>query len=115
MENVKKTIQVRLSEVEGKMFQELCGRFGCGVTALVKDWLRYNHKKAFPAYGAGAPKSVKPLNQEEELNPEQLCEKYGGKIVEVEGSRVCRFPTVGQSGQYVPLSDHANFKKYYKP
>ena len=57
---------------------------------------------------------VKPLGVID-LTPEQECEKYGGKVVEMNGIRVCRMPTVGESAALVPLSAHKDFKKYHKP
>jgi len=115
MENIRKTIQVRLSDGEAKMVDELCQRFDCGVSALVKEWIRWNHKKTFPAYAAGTSKLVKPLDPDDELTNEQLCEKLGGKVVKGEFGYSCRFPTIGENGVLVPITARKEFRKYYKP
>lgn len=115
MKNIKRTIQVRLSDGEEKMLNELCSRFGCGASALVKDWLRWNHKKAFPAYKSGSEFVKRALNPDGELTPEQECEKWGGRIFESNGIKSCRLPTVGASAILLPMSAYKEFKKYHKP
>ena len=114
MDNVRKTIQVRLSEGEDKMFKDLCDRFGCGISELVKDWLRYNHKKTFPMYAT--VRKIRPLDSGEiKLTPEQECEKNGGKVFNNNGTPSCRIPTVGQSAVIMPLTAWKDFEKYKKP
>lgn len=104
MKNINKTIQVRLSEGESRMFNDLCSRFSCGVTELVKDWLRYNHKKTFPAYPTKQASSFTPVSQGVELTPEQICEQLGGTVVkDSAGNPKARFPR-GTTFVMVPLS-----------
>lgn len=96
----------RISEGEKKMLNELCERFSCNTSELIRDWLRYNHKKVFPAYGKGNRNIIGV----KELAPEQYCEEVvimgvKGKVEWNENRTVkmCVWRK-GQSSRQAPLS-----------
>ena len=102
--NKKKTkiIQMRLSEGESKMINELCQRFSCSVSDLVRGWLRYNHKKTFPAYRSRKSMRVEVL--EKDLTPEQACEQAGGRVEIQNGVPMCVFQMSPGLKRNIPIS-----------
>lgn len=109
-----KSVQFRVSDREDEMLNELCNKFGSSPSEYMRGLLRNAHKSAFPAYRPGSSKIAKPLNSDDELSNEQLCEKYGGKVVDSPSGKSCRFPTFGDSGQMVPLTARKDFKNFTK-
>lgn len=69
-------LQIMVSDGEQKMIEQLCERFSCNASELVRGYVRDQHKKVFPAYGAG--KRIKPI--EEVITDEQYCEMFGGRV-----------------------------------
>jgi hypothetical protein len=92
MTNVNKTtiIQVRTGEVENQMVQELCKKLGSRPPELIRGLIRDKHTKMFPAYTPQARMQAIERIPDEELTPEQICEKAGGRIgTNGAGDRVC--------------------------
>ena len=81
-----------ISEGEKKMIDDLCKRFSCNTSEMIRGWLRDNHRRVFPAY---MNKIIKPIPMKpEEMTVEQKCEFIGGTIIKDNSGVViaCRKP-----------------------
>lgn len=99
-------LQVMASDGEQKMLEELCERFSCNASELIRGYIRDQHKKVFPAYGGG--RKIRPI--EEVLTDEQFCEMLGGKVGKnSDGNPVCI------KGMWsVPLNQRAMIRSRFK-
>lgn len=95
-----------VSDGEQKMVDQLCERFSCNASELIRGYVRYEHKKAFPAYGPG--KKIKSI--EEALTDEQYCEMLGGRVGKnSDGNPVCI-----KGAWSVPLDQRDMIKNRFK-
>lgn len=95
-----------VSDGENKMLEQLCERFSCNASELIRGYIRDQHKKVFPAYGAG--KKVKPI--EEALTDEQFCEMYGGRV----GKDSVGMPACIKGAYSIPLNQRDMIKNRFK-
>src|SRR3990167_8632069 len=106
--NKSKIIQVRISEGEAKMLEEVCEKWSTRTSEYIRALIRDAHRRTFPAYAA---KSARPISEDEpELTPEQACEQAGGKIETHEGIQMCVFQISKSMKRKVPLSMPEKFK-----
>ena len=99
-------LQIMASDGERKMLEELCARFSCNASELIRGYVRDQHKRVFPAYGRG--KKIKPI--EEAISDEQYCEMLGGRVGKnSDGNPVCVKGTWG-----VPLDRRDLMKSRFK-
>src|SRR3990167_10758800 len=83
--NKDNKIQFMVSGGEKKMLDQLCERFSCNASELIRGYVREQHKKTFPAYGV---KKIRPI--EEEISDEQFCEMFAGRVSKnSDGNPVC--------------------------
>ena len=84
-----KRINLMLSDSESRNLELLIGKYGGKATGFLRTLLKQAFEKE---YGGYKEKSVKGIiDPEDELTPEQVCEKAGGKVVTREGIQVCEF------------------------
>jgi hypothetical protein len=99
-----------VSNGEQEMIEQLCMRFSCNASELIRGYIRDQHKKVFPAYGA---RKINLLSAEV-LTNEQFCESYAGKVEKQgDGGSVCVLKTPGGLLR-VPLSDRERIEQYAK-
>lgn len=110
MGNRSNIIQIRLTDVEVKMVEALCERMGdIPKSDAVRRCIQDRYKREFPVYITEKRGSIRPLD--EELTPEQACEKAGGTVVRREGTPVCQFKINEGFSRSVPLDKPELFPK----
>ena len=105
-------IQFRVSEVEYRMIEQLCGQWGGKVSDTIREAIRFRHEKTFAYYTPGGKKKLSEAvgGVIGELTPEQACEQIGGTVVTRNGIPMCS-QKHGALTRYSPLSKPELFKK----
>src|SRR3990172_7614825 len=84
-----KRINLFLSDSEHSNLESLVKRYGGKPTSFLRTLIKQAFEKE---YGGYKFKSVRAIKEpEEELTPEQLCERAGGKIEMRNGEKKCVF------------------------
>lgn len=102
------SIFARVSDIEFKMFLQVCGKLGIGQGELVRRMIEEKFNKTFPPYSTrkeatGAHNEIDP--NKVEITDEQFCEANGGKVVtNAGGGKSCELFN-GISTMIIPLSD----------
>ena len=106
-------IQFRVSEVEGRMLEQLCEYFGTKLSEMIRETIRFRHEKLFAYYTSQGKKKLSEAvrGSEEELTPEQACEAAGGRVETVNGIPMCIIQISKSMKRQVPLSKPELFKK----
>lgn len=102
-------INLILDDKEFGLLEELKNFYGGKPQQILREALKFKYDKVFPPHMRDI-KSLSLSKSEEELTPEQQCEKVGGVITTNEGFKVCKFIRPGtQSSMSYPIVDTEQF------
>lgn len=87
------------SNKEKEMLDKMCEVMGCNASELFRSFIRDRYLKLFPPYRTDKLKG----EGEEELTPEQQCEKMGGVVGVREGIPVCIVKVSENITRMVPI------------
>ena len=113
MKNKKeRLVSFRISSREEEMMNALCEYLGSRPGEMLRGLIVTRYTKLFPRYTQTRQEKVAAAAMAvEDLTPEQLCEREGGRVVNRDGVMMCSIPLSSSMNRYIPLSKPELFKK----